>query len=224
MKVYALAIAAISLVGVQYAYSTHVSIPVLAVMDLEYPSDQDLVISGWVEYDGRATSDVLLSVKVLDPFGSLVSESFVTSDPDGEFEFLFEPSGRMPGVHTVEVTSMCREEHRQICAHRAAHVTVNVLAGSDIVIPQWVKTAAEFWTSGKINDDSFVQIIKFLMHEGTIIIPDIVEFSDAAQTGIPDWIKTEAHAWAAGSSTDEEFADIIRWLVSDSDVGSSELK
>ena len=84
-------IAAVTIVGVQDAYSTHISQPIITVDDnLVYSIGDDLSITGWVEYDDASTSDVLLSVKISNQNGTVVSDFFLTSDSDGKFEFPFE--------------------------------------------------------------------------------------------------------------------------------------
>ena len=162
--------------GIQDAHSTHVSVPVLtAGGDLEYLFADDLIIAGWVEYGGSPTPDVLLNIRVSDPDRAQVSETFVTSDSNGEFEYAFGlPEGSMPGDYSVTVTSMCWEQHRQICTHRTAQATVSVPeagAGPGVHIPEWVKTVAGFWVDGQIDDD-FVRAVGFLIRSGVIVIGD----------------------------------------------------
>ena len=54
-------IAAITIVGVENAYSTHISQPILTIDEnFVYSVGDDLAITGWVEYDDAATSDILL--------------------------------------------------------------------------------------------------------------------------------------------------------------------
>ena len=35
-------------------------------------------------------------------------------------------------------------------------------------IPKWIKNNAKWWADGKIDDDSFIQGIQFLIKEGII--------------------------------------------------------
>ena len=172
------------MIGAQNAYSTHVSLPVLSTDEkLEYLFDEDLIIAGWVEYGGKPTSDVLLNIKISDPNGFLVEESFTTSDFDGRFEFSFGlAKDSSPGKYLVDITSMCREEHRHICTHKAAQATVVVSERSDadIRIPTWVKTVAEFWVNGQIDDAGFIQAIEFLVQSGIIAVPGMEESQDTA--------------------------------------------
>ena len=72
MRPYALIlIVTAAMAAAQDADSTHISVPVLDTgEELEYSFGDDLIIGGWVEYGGKATSDVLLNIKLLDPDGS----------------------------------------------------------------------------------------------------------------------------------------------------------
>ena len=218
----AVALAAVAAVtaaaGIQDAHSTHVSVPVLtADGDLEYLFADDLIIAGWVEYGGSPTPDVLLNIRVSDPDHTQVSEIFVTSDSNGEFEYAFGlPEGSMPGDYSVTVTSMCWEQHRQICAHRTAQATVSVLgvgAGSGVHIPEWVKTLAGFWVDGQIDDDGFVQAVGFLIRSGVIVVGDPGGTDLGGSGAVPDWIKTSAGYWVSGDVSDDAFAAGIGWLV-----------
>lgn len=219
MRNHALILIAIAAVaGTQDAYSTHISVPVLTTDEkLEYSFDGGLVIEGWVEYGGKPTSDVLLKGTVSDPDGSLVTQSFTTSNSDGTFEFLFGlAKDGIPGNYLVEVTSMCREEHRNICAYRTADATISVPESSDVgvQIPTWVKAVAEFWVNDQISDAGFTQAIEFLVHAGIISIPGLEESEPKSSLGVPDWIKTNAEFWIVGTVSDGKFAEALKWLAS----------
>ena len=214
----AVAAAVTAAAGIPDADSTHVSVPVLtAGGDLEYLFEDDLIIAGWVEYGGSPTPDVLLNIRVSDPDRAQVSETFVTSDSNGEFEYAFGlPEGSMPGDYSVTVTSMCWEQHRQICTHRTAQATVSVPGtGADpgVHIPEWVKTLAGFWVDGQIDDDDFVRAVGFLIRSGVIVIGDSGETNHGGSGAVPDWIRTSAGYWVSGDVSDDEFVAGIEWLV-----------
>jgi len=220
MAAVALAAAAVTAAaGIQDAHSTHVSVPVLTASgDLEYFFADDLIIAGWVEYDGSPTPNVLLNIRVSDPDRTQVSETFVTSDFNGEFEYAFGlPEGSMLGDYSVTVTSMCWDQHRQICTHRIAQATVSVSgagASSDVHIPEWVKMVAGFWVDGQIDDDDFVRAVGFLIRSGVIVIGDPGWTDTGGSGAVPDWIRTSAGYWVSGDVSDDEFAAGIKWLVS----------
>jgi hypothetical protein len=45
-------------------------------------------------------------------------------------------------------------------------------------IPPWVKNNAKWWADGKIDDNSFVQGIQFLIKEGIMKIPQAAQDSE----------------------------------------------
>ena len=147
-----LSIAAISLFGISDAYATHISQPILTIDEnFVYSVGDNLTITGWVEYADAATSDVLLSVKISNPNGTVISDFFLTSDSEGKFEFPFELSQDDPsGDYLVNIMSMCREVHREICTHKTAETTISVL-GEESKIPDWVRNVFVWYAENEIS-------------------------------------------------------------------------
>ena len=81
-----------------------------------------------------------------------------------------------------------------------------------ISIPEWVKNVAAFWCEDKIDDDSFVEGIQYLIDNGIIVVPATTE-SDSISQEIPQWVKNNACWWSLGSITDGDFAYGIEYLV-----------
>ena len=172
MKIFVLfIIAAITIIGVENAYSTHVSQPILTIDDnFVYSVGDDLSITGWVEYDDAATSDVLLSVKISNPNGTVISDFFLTSDSEGKFEFPFELSQDDPsGDYLVNIMSMCREVHREICTHKTAETTISVL-GEESKIPDWVRNVFVWYAENEISEKELLNALQFLINEKIIIV------------------------------------------------------
>ena len=164
-----LSIAAITIIGIPTVYATHVSQPIMTVEQSPvYSYGDNLIISGWVNYSDEPTSDVLLSIKISNPNETVISDFFITSDSKGEFAFPFELSEDDPGGdYTVNIMSMCREVHRDICTHKTAEVAVSVL-GEESKIPEWVKNIFTWYSQGQISEDEVLNAIKFLVNEGII--------------------------------------------------------
>ena len=78
--------------------------------------------------------------------------------------------------------------------------------------PEWFKTRALLWSSGKISDDGFVKSIDSLK-KSLIDIPDLPEQASTAKQEIPDWIKNNAGWWADGLISEDEFYNGIKFLV-----------
>ena len=165
-----LSIAAIALFGIQDAYSTHISQPILTIEDnFVYSIGNDLSITGWVEYDDASTSDVLLSVKISNPNGTIISDFFLTSDSEGQFEFPFELSQDDPsGDYLVNIMSMCREVHRDICTHKTAETTISVI-GEESKIPDWVRNVFVWYAEDTISEKELLQALQVLINEKIII-------------------------------------------------------
>ena len=169
-----LIIGSVMVVGAQNAYSTHISQPILTIDEnFVYSVGDDLFITGWVEYDDAATSDVLLSVKISNPNGKVVSDFFLTSDSAGKFEFPFELSeDDASGDYLVNIMSMCREVHRDICTHKTAETTISVM-GEQSKIPEWVRNIFVWYAEDNISEKELLQALQYLIKEKIIQVDDV---------------------------------------------------
>jgi len=79
-------------------------------------------------------------------------------------------------------------------------------------IPKWIKNNAGWWADGKIDDNSFVQGIQFLIKEKIMSIPS-TQSSGTSSNEIPAWIKNNAKWWADGKIDDNSFVQGIQFLV-----------
>ena len=167
-------VALVTIVGVQDAYSTHISQPIITVDDnLVYSIGDDLSITGWVEYDDASTSDVLLSVKISNPNGTVVSDFFLTSDSDGKFEFPFELSDDdSPGDYLVNIMSMCREIHRDVCTHKTAEIAISVI-GEESKIPEWVRNVFVWYAENSISEKELLQALQYLINQNIIQVEGV---------------------------------------------------
>ena len=167
-------IAAVTIVGVQDAYSTHISQPIITVDDnLVYSIGDSLSITGWVEYDDASTSDVLLSVKISNQNGTVVSDFFVTSDSDGKFEFPFELSDDdASGDYLVNIMSMCREIHRDVCTHKTAEIAISVI-GEESKIPEWVRNVFVWYAEDSISENELLQALQYLINQNIIQVEGV---------------------------------------------------
>jgi len=80
-------------------------------------------------------------------------------------------------------------------------------------VPVWIKNNAEWWASGKIDDDSFIQGIQFLIKEDVLKIPPTTQGSDSGSNDIPEWIKNNAEWWASGKIDDASFINAMQFLI-----------
>ena len=75
------------------------------------------------------------------------------------------------------------------------------------VIPLWVKDRAAVWSSGMIDEKSFINGIDFLIEE------DFINTESDHDFKIPKWFKNSAGWWSQGLITDEEFTQSLEFLI-----------
>ncbi|MCE9653204.1 MAG: peptidase [Nitrosarchaeum sp.] len=79
-------------------------------------------------------------------------------------------------------------------------------------IPSWIKNNAGWWADDKIDDNSFIQGIQFLIKENIMSIPS-TQRSGSSTNEIPSWIKNNAGWWADDKIDDNSFIQGIQFLV-----------
>ena len=80
-------------------------------------------------------------------------------------------------------------------------------------IPEWVKLNAEWWSTGQISDNEFLEGINFLFEKQIISVPSREVVSES-QWDIPEWMKVSAKWWSEDIISDDDFLNIIENLVS----------
>ena len=94
--------------------------------------------------------------------------------------------------------------------------TINIVTRefhTNYEIPNWIRNNAEWWASGQIDDDSFVQGIQYLIKEDILKIPQTTQGSNSGSNTIPDWIKYNAEWWANGKIDDTSFINAMQFLI-----------
>jgi hypothetical protein len=84
---------------------------------------------------------------------------------------------------------------------------------TSIVIPKWIKNTAGWWSTDKINDQTFVSSIQYLVKNGVIHLPPAAA-SNTQSSVVPSWVKKNAGFWANGQIDDKTFATGIQYLIS----------
>ena len=82
-------------------------------------------------------------------------------------------------------------------------------------IPIWIKSNADWWASGSIDDQTFVGGIQFLIEQKIIEIDSVGQKTNTSSK-IPQWIKSNADWWSKGLISDEDFLKGIKFLVENS--------
>ncbi len=81
-----------------------------------------------------------------------------------------------------------------------------------ILIPEWIRNDAIWWSTGQIPDSEFLEDIDYLIKKQIIVIPS-QKIIDDLQQQIPSWVKNNAGWLADGTIDDETFLQGIQYLV-----------
>ena len=112
-------------------YATHISEPILSLnKDAKYNINETISVNGWVKYDEKPASDVLVLLKLINPNGNEIFQEQVRSDSNGNFTSNINLLGNNVsegGTFTLSAESQCRDEHRNICNHNSTSQTLVVI-------------------------------------------------------------------------------------------------
>jgi len=81
-----------------------------------------------------------------------------------------------------------------------------------IVIPDWIKNTARWWSSGQISDSDFTEGLQYLIKQGTMKVRQDIQVSEKSDA-IPDWVKNNAKWWADGLIDNNDFVRGIEYLI-----------
>ena len=82
----------------------------------------------------------------------------------------------------------------------------------EILIPDWIRNNALWWSEEQIDDNTFIQGIEYLIKNKIIAISQTQqETLDSKE--IPSWIRNNAAWWAAEQIDDETFVQGLEFLV-----------
>ena len=203
--------------AISESYQTHVSSPVFTSDKINYKQGENVILSGWVNYNDEATSDVLLRIIATSPTESKIFDEYVTSNSEGIFAIEIPLSNDSEiGSYEIEVISQCREIHREICTHQYETLSVGVEKGTtqEKTIPDWIQNNAAWWADGSIDDQTFVSGIEFLIEERIMSVTTTTQSSEKTSNEIPSWIRNNAAWWADEMISDFDFIKGIEFLVS----------
>ena len=78
-------------------------------------------------------------------------------------------------------------------------------------LPSWIKTNAQLWSDGVIDDSTFVSAVQYLAGEGIIQIPPTEASGSGGQ--IPPFVRDNAGYWSGGLIDDATFVAGLQHLV-----------
>jgi hypothetical protein len=90
----------------------------------------------------------------------------------------------------------------------------DIVAATEISIPDWVKNNAGWWAQRLISDKDFASGIQYMIKEGIISVPTTGSAEAAEEVAIPDWVRNNADWWSKDLISDKDFASGIQYLVS----------
>jgi len=82
-----------------------------------------------------------------------------------------------------------------------------------IVIPNWIRNNAKWWSSGTIDDSTFAQGIQYLIKQKIIQIPPTTPGQSTPGVKIPQWVKNNAGLWSNGQIDDKTFVVGLQYLI-----------
>ena len=91
-------------------------------------------------------------------------------------------------------------------------IVVNRVLQNNISIPDWIKNNAGWWSEDAIDDNTFIQGIKYLIENNIIVIPQTQQETMETKE-IPSWIKNNAEWWAEDAIDDNTFILGIQFLI-----------
>lgn len=87
-----------------------------------------------------------------------------------------------------------------------------LLDENSIVIPDWIKDNASWWSEEKITDSDFTKGLEYLIEQNIIKTPSTQVEGDYTQK-IPNWIKINAAWWSEGKIGNSDFVKGIQYLI-----------
>ena len=84
----------------------------------------------------------------------------------------------------------------------------------EIILPDWIRNNAKWWSQGAISDSDFVTGIQYMIKQRIIHIPKGESIVNGFSVSLPSWIKTNAGWWADKKISDTSFANGIQYLIS----------
>ena len=82
-----------------------------------------------------------------------------------------------------------------------------------VLIPDWVRNNAGWWSAGQIGDNDFASGIEYMIKEGIIKVPTTSSGQKSADAVIPDWVRNNAQWWSEGQISDNDFASGLQYLI-----------
>lgn len=91
--------------------------------------------------------------------------------------------------------------------------TKNPVTVSEKKIPSWIKNNVQWWSENKIDDDSFIQGMQFLIKEKIMDVTATPTKTIPSNNDIPSWVRNNAKWWVSDQISERDFISGIEFLV-----------
>jgi len=91
-------------------------------------------------------------------------------------------------------------------------IVIDRITTLEIIIPDWIRNNALWWSEDQIDDDTFIQGIEYLIKNQIIVISSTQQETSNSQE-IPDWIRNNAKWWVSNQIDDKTFAQGLEFLI-----------
>jgi len=115
----------------------------------------------------------------------------------------------------ADVTGIVDLNFKNLNNNNLAKTTIPIIIDritKEIIIPDWIKNNAKWWSEDQIDDNTFIQGIEYLITSQIITIPLTQQETSNSQE-IPMWIKNNAGWWADGSIDANSFVQGLEFLI-----------
>ena len=85
-------------------------------------------------------------------------------------------------------------------------------SATSLLLPDWIKNNAKWWSNDEIDDNTFVNGVQYLVEHDIISVQKDIQTENINDT-IPDWIKNNAKWWSNDEIDDQTFVNGIQHLV-----------
>lgn len=92
-------------------------------------------------------------------------------------------------------------------------VVDRIETSSKIMIPDWVRNNAGWWSTDQIGDNDFASGIEFMIKENIIKIPPTSNGLSSGNSIIPEWVRNNAGWWSERIISDNEFVNSLQYLI-----------
>lgn len=99
----------------------------------------------------------------------------------------------------------------KVSAGFATFVLENIIRENKVVVPEWIKNNAQWWSMGVITDSEFVASIEYMIKNDLIQ----VEHTEPIEStkSIPEWVRNNAKWWSEGKISNKDFVNGLEHLV-----------